>query len=293
MMKRKLNYLLYLFLRLLAAIPIGFYYLLTPIVYFLVYYIFEYRKSVVFNNLRNSFPEKSEKEISWIAKQFYRHLVDMIFEIIKLFHYKEPQISKRFIFKNVEIFEDDRNKGRSAILVSSHYNNWEMMVGPCEQFNFSRIIIYHPLKNKFLDEIFVKNRSKTGSELVPMNNFLRRLLDYNKNKIQTLSWIIADQTPPPETAYWTTFLNQDTPFFLGAEKTARKFNLPVYYMHMQKLKRGHYAAVFSKLFDNTRDEPEFAITEAIVKKMEEEIIEAPQFWLWSHRRWKHKRPDGM
>lgn len=244
----------------------------------------------MFTNLRNAFPEKTDKEIKRIAKRFYWHLSDLLFENIKLFHYGPKQLKRHLKIINEKIFEEDYNKGRSVILVSGHYNNWEMMIPHFDDIKHHYVIIYHPLQNKFIDEKVHQNRSKTGADLVPMQNYFRRLMEYNKKNVITISWFIADQTAPPESQFWTKFLNQETPFFLGTEKTARKFNLPVYFMHMYKVRRGIYEAEITRLFDQPKDEPEFAITEAIVRKMEEEIIEAPEYWLWSHRRWKHKRP---
>ena len=286
----KLNHLFFWMFRLFACLPMHFFFFWSPITFSFLYYIFSYRKKVVFSNLRNAFPEKSDQEITKIAKLFYRHLGDLIFENVKLFHYNQKQLEKHMTLKNPHIFDDDYKNGRSVILVSGHYNNWEMMLPHFPEIKHRYVILYHPLQNKFIDEVLYKNRSRTGSDPVPMQNYLRRLIEYNNNKVLTISWFITDQTAPPESQFWTKFLNQDTPFFIGAEKTARKFNYPIYFMHIKKMKRGVYEAEFSQMSDQPKNEPEFAITEAIVKKMEQEIIDEPQFWLWSHRRWKHKKP---
>jgi len=286
----KLNYLFFWIFRLLACVPIYFFFLFSPLLIVLIYYVFSYRKKVVFTNLHNAFPEKSDKDITRIAKAFYWHLCDLLFENIKLFHYGQKQLDRHMFLRNAHIFDDDYNNGRSVILVSGHYNNWEMMLPHFNDIRHHYVILYHPLRNKFVDEMMYKNRSKTGSDPVPMQNYFRKIIEFNNKKILTISWFIADQTPPPESQFWTTFLNQDTPFFMGAEKTARKFNFPVYYIHLRKVRRGVYEGEFTRMFDQPKEEPEFAITEAIVRKMEQEIIDEPQYWLWSHRRWKHKRP---
>jgi Kdo2-lipid IVA lauroyltransferase/acyltransferase len=285
----KINYLFFGIFRLIACLPLRFFFFISPIIFFLFYYVIAYRKKVVFMNLRNAFPKKSEQEIKKIAKKFYWHLGDLIFEKIKLFHYNKNQLNKHFSLKNAGIFDEDYIHGRSVVLVSGHYNNWEMMLGIHNEIKHHRLALYHPLQNKFIDQVLFKNRSKTGTEPVSMQNYLRRLIECNNKKILTNSWFIADQSAPPESPFWTDFLNQDTPFFTGAEKIARNFNYPVYFMHMRKVRRGVYEAEFTKLFDQPKNEPEFAITEAIVRMLEKEIINEPQYWLWSHRRWKHKR----
>jgi Kdo2-lipid IVA lauroyltransferase/acyltransferase len=287
---RKVNYLFFGIFRLIACLPLQFFFFISPAVFFLLYYIIAYRKKVVYLNLRNAFPQKTELEIKKIAKKFYWHLCDLIFENIKLFHYNQKQLKKHLSLTNGHILDDDYKNGRNAILVSGHYNNWEMMLRHFDEIKHHNLAIYHPLQNKFIDKVLFDNRSKTGTEPVSMQNYLRRYIECNNNHILTISWFIADQTAPPESPFWTTFLNQDTPFFMGAEKLARKFNLPVYFMHMRKVKRGVYEAEFTRLFDQPKNEPEFAITEAIVRMLEKEIIDDPQYWLWSHRRWKHKRP---
>lgn len=288
----KFNIIFFWLFRLFACIPLRIFLFFSPITFFLLYHVFAYRKKVVYTNLINSFPEKNDKEISKIAKAFYWHLGDLIFENIKLFHYNQKQLEKHLSHKNSHILDDDYNNGRNVILVSGHYNNWEMMLRHFYEIKHHNLALYHPLENKFIDQIVFKNRSKTGTEPVPMQNYIRRLTECNNKNILTVSWFIADQTAPPESPFWTTFLNQDTPFFVGAEKISRRFNYPVYFMHMSKLKRGKYEVEFIKLFDQPKDEPEFAITEAIVRMLEKEIIDDPQYWLWSHRRWKHKRPSN-
>jgi Kdo2-lipid IVA lauroyltransferase/acyltransferase len=289
----KLNYLFFWIFRLIACLPLYFFYMLSPILFVLLYYIFAYRKKVVFTNLHNAFPEKSDKEITKIAKAFYWHLGDLLFENIKLFHWKQKELENHLSIKNGHILDEDYKNGRNTILVSGHYNNWEMMLRHFPEIKHHNLALYHPLRNKFIDKVLFKNRGKTGTEPVAMQNYLRRLMECNKDKILTVSWFIADQTAPPESPFWTTFLNQDTPFFIGAEKIARKFNYPVYYMNMKKVRRGVYEAEFTRLFDQPKNEPEFAITREIVKMMEEEIKSAPEYWLWSHRRWKHKRPETV
>ncbi|MGZ3900547.1 MAG: lysophospholipid acyltransferase family protein, partial [Bacteroidia bacterium] len=211
--------------------------------YVLVYYIVGYRKKVVLQNLKNSFPEKSEDEIKAIAKQFYKHFCDVIFEIVKLLTISPENFKKHFMMTEsaLKVFHYFENKKQSIIGVMGHCGNWEWGA-IAHQFYFKQLItgVYHPLSNKNFDAFMLKLRGRMGGNIVAMKNLYRELITLKSKGIPTTVGLIADQTPPPESAYWTTFLNQDTPVFNGAEKLSRKFNYPVVYVGIKKLKRGYY-----------------------------------------------------
>jgi KDO2-lipid IV(A) lauroyltransferase len=252
-----------------------------------------YRKNVILTNLRKSFPEKSEVEIQNIAVGFYKHFCDSMLETVKTNKMSLNTLNKRFRFQNKEIFDDLHQKGKSTILVSGHYSNWEWMVVFAKHVSQKVLILYKPLENEFFNDYMFNMRTRLGDILIPMETYYRRLMEYQQKGDVTISYFLADQTPPRNSQYWTTFLNQDTAFFLGPEKTARKTNYAVVFMNIMKVKRGYYEVEFIKLFDDTSNLAEFSITEAYARILEKQIQQEPRYWLWSHRRWKHKKPEGI
>jgi KDO2-lipid IV(A) lauroyltransferase len=272
--------------------PFWLIYGFSTFLFVLVYYIFGYRKKVVVENLRKSFPEKSEKEINDIARKFYMHFCDVILEFVKLITMPKKQFMKHFQFdeKAKELFRHYEKKKQTVVGVMGHCGNWEWGAISYPVY-FSQLLtgVYHPLSNKNFDAFVLKIRSRYGSSVVPMNQVYRELLRLRDKNIPTVVGLIADQTPPPESAYWIDFLNQDTPVFNGTEKIARKFNYPVVYVPLKKVRRGHYVMGAELITDNPSELPEGKISELHVKALERNIREQPHTWLWSHRRWKHKR----
>ncbi len=245
-------------------------------------------------NLKRSFPEKTEQELKVICRKFYHHLCDVIVETLKLLTISEKNFRRHFEFtpRAVSVLGGYAAKQQSVIGVMGHCGNWEWgIVG--HQFYFNQMITgaYHPLSNKNFDELIMKLRThRPTANIVPMNGLLRELLRLKQNKISTTIGLIADQTPPPESAYWITFLNQDTPVFNGPEKIARKFNYPVVYISVKKKKRGLYELDAHPITEAPNALEEGAITRLHAAALEKNILEQPHIWLWSHRRWKHKRP---
>jgi len=263
--------------------------------YVLIFYIFSYRKKVVIQNLKNSFPEKSDQEIKKITKKFYKHFCDVIFETLKLMTISVPEFKKRFAFtpSAIAMFNNFEANKQSVIGVMGHCGNWEWGA-IAHQFYFKQLItgVYHPLSNKNFDGFMKKLRGRMGGNIVAMNNLLRELVTLRQKKIATTIGLIADQTPPPEGSYWTTFLNQDTPVFLGPEKLAKKFNYPVIYVGIKKIKRSFYEMEATLITDKPNEIADGIITELHTKVLEENILDQPHIWLWTHRRWKHKKPNS-
>jgi KDO2-lipid IV(A) lauroyltransferase len=278
-----------------TLLPLRILYLFSDLIFPLMYYFPGYRRKVVRTNLKNSFPDKSEKEILAIEKKFYHHLCDLFIETFKLTHISNEHLMKRIPLTNPELFEKLYNEGRDVVAVLGHYGNWEWLI--CLPFftKHQAVSIYKPLKNKYFDKLMIDNRSKNGMILTPMQHVVREVIDNRKNNKKSLYTFITDQTPPRgDIKFWTNFLNQDTPVYLGAEKIAVKYDMAVVFLNIQKLRRGHYNFTAELLFDHTAGLPDNVITEAHVKRLEEIIREKPEYWIWSHRRWKHKRenPDG-
>lgn len=277
----------------ISILPFWLHHIFSTMLYVLVYYIVGYRKKVVLENLKNSFPEKTEAEIKKIRKQFYKHFCDVIFEILKLMTISEKDFRKRFVFTKeaIDIIGGFEAKKQSIIGVMGHCGNWEWGA-IAHQFYFRQLItgVYHPLSSKNFDEFMLKLRGRMGGNIVPMNGLFRELLKLKQNNIATTVGLIADQTPPPESAYWTNFLNQDTPVFNGPEKISRKFNYPMIYVPVKKLGRGYYEMGCEIITEKPNELEEGVITDLHCKALERNIREQPYIWLWTHRRWKHKRP---
>jgi Kdo2-lipid IVA lauroyltransferase/acyltransferase len=277
----------------ISVLPFPLLYGISSFFYLVVYHVIGYRKKVVTQNLQRSFPEKSEKEIAQIRRKFYLHFCDTIFETIKLLTISKKEFMKRCSIdaESIKMFHYFFDKNQTIVGVMGHCGNWEW-AAIAHQVYFTRMItgVYHPLSNKNFDEFMLNLRSRFGGDIVPMHALYKRLLTLKQQNISTTIGLIADQTPPPESAYWTTFLNQDTPVFNGTEKLAKKFNYPVVYLRIMKLKRGYYALSTHIVTENPKELADGVISELHTRLLEKNIREQPHAWLWSHRRWKHKKP---
>ena len=291
-MKLILSYFAYALLWTLAWLPLPLLYLLSDLLNPLIHYIIGYRKKVVRTNLANAFPEKSEVERKKIERKFYRHFCDLFVEVIKLIHISPKQIQKRVKVKNNKRFEELIKAKPHGLVVAGHYNNWEW--GAVMPFYFSYLIvgIYKPMHDMVIDKLLNKTRKRFGSEAVPMHQTYRTMLKYQKENISELTFFVSDQAPiRTEAEYFTRFLNQETSIYLGIEKLARKFGYPVYFLKMTKTRRGHYVLEITDCCPDPLHEEPYAITEKHVKMLEEIIREKPEYWLWSHRRWKYGLTD--
>lgn len=276
------------FIYLIAYMPFKLMYLFSDVFYYILL-VSGYRKKVVKNNLRNSFPEKSEKEIHQLYKNYYSYLCDLIVESFKTLKLTEEEAKKHCVFHTADWLNQMYVEQKSIIIVMGHYGNWEL-AGPSFTLNnpYQLVVIYRPLSNPYFEKLFTKMRTKFGTKITPVQNTLRDMVA-NRNEV-TATAFIADQTATPNNAYWTTFLNQETAVFVGPEKLAKKFNYPVVYMSVNRTKRGYYEITPELLFENPQDTTENEICEVFTKRLEKEIINEPSTWLWSHKRWKHKRP---
>jgi KDO2-lipid IV(A) lauroyltransferase len=246
-------------------------------------------KKVILNNLSHSFPKNNLNHNKKILFQFYFFLGQLIVESIKLFNIKEKEIRKRITFKNSELVQSYLDQDKDVILVLGHYGNWEWgLLANSLKFKEEMIGIYKPLTSSFWNKELKKARSRFGATLLSMKESVRYLLRPN-NKGRLIG-IIADQTPSEdELNYWTTFLNQKTPVFLGTEKLAKKLNCPVIFTHISPIKKGYYEMEFELITDEPTALPYGSITNLHTQILENKIIDKPSYWLWSHRRWKHKQ----
>ncbi|MBL4818017.1 MAG: lysophospholipid acyltransferase family protein [Deltaproteobacteria bacterium] len=292
----------------ISLLPSKLLYVFSDLLYLITYYIFGYRKKVVINNLQNAFPEKSANEIKCTAKKFYKNFCDIIVETIMTLTIPEKELRARVRYINSETLDELHHQYKNVIAVQGHYCNWEwtVMMGPelkeqpAVQVNaqaeatanpnrhaVKHYAIYQPLSNKFFDQLIYRLRAKFGTELIHVNSTYKTMLK-NKGK-PGFYQLGADQTPPKDSEYWTSFLNQDTPVFLGIEKIAKAMDIPVVFINTQRIKRGYYEVEFIKLFENPKETSQYEITEKHVRTLEKIIRAEPANWLWSHRRWKHSR----
>jgi len=276
----------------ITLLPLKILYIFSDILFLLLYYFPSYRRKVVDENLRNSFPEKSVKEIALIRKKFYRHLADIFIETLKLTHLSNKELIKRLTVSNPEFLNTLYNSGRDLVVVGSHYNNWEWLIVCLPLYTKYKCIgVYKPLRNKLFEKFINSIRLRNDQGLAPMNLIVRNIIDNQRKNIRALYAFAADQTPAKaEIRYYTTFLNQETPVFLGIEKIASKYDMAVVFFNFQKIRRGYYNLTVELLFERAAGLPEYKVTETHVKRLEELIRENPEYWIWTHRRWKYKKP---
>lgn len=276
-----------------ALLPMPALYVISDFLYLLVYRVVGYRKKVVRRNLVNSFPDKSEKEILEIETKFYHHFCDFMVESIKQAHISKEEILMRTELKNPEFLDKWKENGRSIILMTGHYCNWEWYASLNFRIAPIRLAgIYRELKNAEMERFFLYIRSKYGAIPIEKEKTLRELIRLRKEKVQIMVGFVSDQTPSFHNIhYWTNFLSQDTPMFVGAERIAKMVDFDLVYLEVEKVSRGKYSAEFKLITENPKETAEFEITEKYARMMEETILKAPQYWLWSHKRWKHKRPS--
>ena len=288
--------LLYIWVKIHALLPLSVLYLLSDIFYVLIYYLVRYRRGIVRMNLKNSFPDMTEKELVRLERRFYRHFADYIVETIKLAHISQEELLKRANVKNPEVVYDLMNQGHTTfIMLMGHYGNWEWFSGVTARFEGRAKIyqIYRPLSNKAFDRLFNTLRTRFHSFGIKKNEAVRDVFNLKRNKIPALIVFIADQTPSKANLhYWTHFLNQDSSILTGPERIAKKLDLPVIFADVRKIERGYYTVDFNLITDKAKDTPDFWITEQYARMMETCILRDPAYWLWTHKRWKHQRVEN-
>ena len=291
MIKKGLSRLGIYFLYLISLLPFWILYRIADVLFVLLYYVIRYRRKVVQENLSHAFPDKTEPERVRIEKLFYQYLADLIVETIKSITISEKQLRKRIYMADPEMIPNYHAQGKSVIAVGGHYCNWELAgLNFCLYTDRKFMIVYKPLSNLSFDRFFLDIRSRFGTIMVPMKQTLRKILTY-KNEPTTIA-LLGDQTPTREdTTYFTNFLNQPTAVFLGVEKLARATDSVVMFYDMKRIKRGYYSCTLVSLAENPKQTEQYEITEMHTKHLEKTILCEPQYWLWSHRRWKFKPED--
>jgi len=287
-------HLLYALGWIFALLPLRILYLFSDLFYPIVYYIVGYRKSVVRNNLENSFPDKTEKELRKIERRYYRFFCDIFIESIHEIHFSDADSKRRFIFVGVDQLQEQYNTGKGIMIMTAHYGNWEwgrnFPLFTSEEMPSYQI--YKQLSNDKFDKFMYQLRSKYGGINVEKRDLLRSMVKARNEDRQGVYWMISDQTPAEQKIHhWTIFLNQDTPVLTGTEQLARKFDYPVFYAEIKRIKRGYYQCTLIPVSLNPSKTAEFEITDKYMKLLENTINTAPEYWLWSHRRWKYNHEE--
>lgn len=273
----------------IVIIPFRLLYFFSDILRFFLEKVIKYRKDVIKQNLSLCFPGLSVKEINKIMHLSYKNLSDIMMEGIKAFAMTDKQIINRHKILNPEVIEHFFNLNRSVICVPCHYGNWEWGASsPSLQLSKEIFVFYKPLSNMYIDRYIRNIRAKSGSKLESIYK-TARVFDNNADNV--VGYVMAaDQSPSnSRRAYWVDFLGRETAFLHGPELYARKHDIPVVFIDIQRVKRGYYELTCSVITDNPKNTAEGEITTRYAKKLEEAILIKPENWLWSHRRWKLKR----
>lgn len=281
------------FLKLISRLPFSVIYLLSDIFYVVVYYIIQYRKKVVYANLESSFPEKTDIEIKTIAKKYFHHFCDLTLETIKMHRMHEDDFREKVVVKNPELVNGYFENHKSIVVLTMHYNNWEWSTALPLYLKHTVLGVYKPLHNSKFNYFVNSLRSKMGAELIKNSNVLRRVIKAERSKEPVMIWLAGDQTPPEFHKYWFRFLNQEAMFYPGPAFISKRFNQPILFQKLEKTGRGKYESSFEVLLENPAEVSEAEIINIYIRKMEDIIRANPEFYLWSHKRWKHKRPKNI
>lgn len=282
-------------LYLLNKLPLRVLYLFSDFIYLIIYYVIRYRRKVVRTNLRTSFPEKSEKELIKIEKEFYANLCDYFVETIKYYGMSSEEVAKHIEFKGLDLLKKTTESGRSCVCYMLHSFNWEFVTSLPLFLKGDNLVVgavYHKLRNPHFDELFKKMRAQYGGDNVSMKDTLRHIMKIVKEKKVFVFGFMADQLPKVEAMnHWVKFLNQDTAVFTGAEKIAVRVHAAVYNLTLVKVARGKYEGTFELMFDDASKCAENEVTNEYFRINEELIRKYPSSWLWTHKRWKRGRAN--
>ena len=284
--------LLYPLLYIISILPFRLLYAFSDFLYLIIYRVFGYRKRVVRDNLKLVYPDKSEKELKQITKLFYHHLCDMMVESIKSITISAETMRAHFTFKNIELIKELEAKNRSIVLMCAHYGSWEWIFILQTYVSHKGYAVYKKLSNPYFDKLFKRVRAKYNSHLITTKQTIPTLIKSKQNGELTINGFVSDQSPRlSKTHHWGSFMGIEIPVFTGAEMLAKKLDMSVVFFKVKRLKRGYYETTFELMAENPMEYPDYEITEDFLKRVEKQIHEAPQYYLWTHKRWKHRNKN--
>lgn len=280
----KIKYLPFYFL---SILPMPILFLLSDISFLLIYHLLGYRKKIVFENLKNSFPENNAIEIQKIARGFYRHFCDLMFESIKGLTISRKEIKNRLHIQNPGLVHKYLEDQRDIMLYTAHQGNWEWLIFLPLFFPYYSNTLYRPLKNNYFNGLLQLIRQRFGVHLIEERKGYRTIVKLKEAKVPMMNCIIGDQSPSRKSAkYWFTFMNRETAFYGGPDTIAKRTDQVVLFPNFHKLRRGRYQLRFDLITDNPRSDNGSGLVEKYVRQLEIAIRKSPELWLWSHRRWK-------
>lgn len=281
--------LAYPLLWLISILPFPIFYLFSDFVCFLVYRVIGYRKKVVRENLALTLPHLNDAERKVIEKKFYKHMCDLFLEMVKTMSMSPEEMERRFHVTNIDLVRDYAKKGKSVILVASHYASYEWLLTINPKLGFQGVAVYKRLANPYFDKLIRKIRSKYNTEMIETRKAIPTMAKNQREGVLSMYGLASDQSPKMERIFHSMkFMGVEVPVHTGAETLAKKYDLAVIFVQVRKVKRGYYEATFISLADNPKEFENFKITEMYLKEVEKQILEAPEFYLWTHKRWKHR-----
>lgn len=282
--------LIYPLLWLISILPFPIFYAFSDVVCFLVYRIIGYRKKTVRYNIALALPHLSIKEQRAVERKFYSHLCDLFLEMIKTLTLSKEAIQKHFVFTNIDLYHDYEAKNKSIVILYGHYASWEWSTSIGLYAKFRGIGVYKKIKNKYFDKLVQHIRSRYNAELVDTKNTIRVVTENQRKGLKAVYGFISDQNPKPHKALlWDHFMGYTVPIQTGGEVLARKLDLNIIYLKIEKIARGKYEATFVPLCDEVKETPEFEITKRFLREVEKQILEKPEYYFWTHKRWKYKQ----
>jgi KDO2-lipid IV(A) lauroyltransferase len=282
--------LLYPIIWFISILPFRLLYFVSDIVYIVLYYIVGYRKKIVRNNLAIALPHLSEKERLEIEKKSFQHLCDMFLEMIKTMSISEKEIEQRFVFTNLNLYQELEKKQKSVAVMIAHYATYEWVISMNRHIQFEGYAIYKKVANKYFDKLVRDIRSKFKATLITTRETVPTIERNNKINHLGVYGFASDQSPLlSKTHHWTKFMGIEVPVHTGAEMLAKRYDMNVIFLRVKKVKRGFYEATFELMYDNPKEVPNYEISDEFLRRVEKQIYEAPEYYLWTHKRWKHKK----
>lgn len=289
-MRRIIYLITYPFLWCISMLPFKLLYLLSDFIYLIVYYIIGYRKTTVRENLALALPHLTSKERLVIEKKSFQHLCDMFLEMIKTMTISKKEIEQRFVFTNIELYNKLEKQEKSIAMMLAHYGSYEWVISMNAYVTFSAYAIYKKIANPYFDKLVREIRSKFNANLVTTKETIPTIIKNNRSKKLSIYGFASDQSPRISSAYhWQKFMGIEVPVHTGAEILAKKYNMNMIFLKVKKVKRGFYEASFELLCENPKEVPNYEITDKFLTLVEQQIYDAPEYYLWTHKRWKHKR----